>query len=156
MIVLVSFFHFLLYKIFFQQPPILQFESVRTLNKDHDPMGIEMLSDVLTGNGGKKRLIASSVGACVGIICEVLAEKILRHRCFNGEVAVLSPIVYFYRNQRRSAVHGADADVVLHIGVGHLVSVQNVVVAVGLVYLDRAVEGRVYHGAAESFLAFDI
>ena len=45
---------------------------------------------------------------------------------------------------------------VFHILVGDLVSVQNIAVAVGLVQLDCAVEGKVHNGAAEAFLTIEI
>ena len=45
---------------------------------------------------------------------------------------------------------------VFHILVGNLISVENVAVAVGLVHLDSAVEGKVHNGAAEAFLAVEI
>ena len=43
-----------------------------------------------------------------------------------------------------------------HIRVGDAVTVQNVAVAVGLIQLDRAVEGKAHNSAAESLLAVEI
>ena len=44
----------------------------------------------------------------------------------------------------------------MHILIGHSVTVENVAVSVGFIYLDGSVEGEVYNGATESLLAIEI
>ena len=123
---------------------------------DIEAVGVEVFTDLLTSNVGGDGLVASLVRARFGIVFEILTEKSIRDRFFHGGIAVLILVGYLYGDQRRSAVYHADAGVVFHILVGHAVTVENVAVAVGLVDLDRAVEGKVHHGAAEAFLTFDI
>ena len=45
---------------------------------------------------------------------------------------------------------------VFHLLIGHTVTVENVAVSVGLVYLDGSVEGEVYNGTAETLLSVEI
>ena len=45
---------------------------------------------------------------------------------------------------------------ILHILVGHCISVTDITVAVGFIYLDGSVKGEVYNGAAETLLAIEI
>ena len=52
-------------------------------------MGVEMLTDLLTGHVRGDGLVASLVGARFGIVFEILSESHLRHGGFNGNIAVL-------------------------------------------------------------------
>ena len=116
---------------------------------DIEAVGVEVFTDLLTGNVGGDGLVASLVRARFGIVFEILTDQHIQDGFFHGGITVLVLVGHLYGNQRRLAVHASDADVVFHIRVGHAVTVQNVAVAVGLVQLDGAVEGKVHNGAAE-------
>ena len=116
---------------------------------DIEAVGVEVFTDLLTGHVRGDGLVASLVRARFGIVFEILTDQHIRDRFFHGGITVLVLVGYLYGDQRRLAVHASDADVVFHIRVGHAVTVQNVAVAVGLVQLDGAVEGKVHNGAAE-------
>ena len=78
------------------------------------------------GNG----LVAPLIRVRFGVIFEILAEDSFRKRFLHGCITVLVLVGHLYGDQRRLAVYGADADMILHILVGDAVTVQNVAVAV--------------------------
>ena len=123
---------------------------------DIEAVGVEMLTDILTGEGGGNDLVASLIGARFGIVFEILAEDGVRQRFFHRSVSAVLSVGYVYGDELRLAAYGAEAHAVFHILVSNLISVENVSIAVGLVHLDRAVEGKVHNGATESLLAIEI
>ena len=123
---------------------------------DIEAVGVEVFTDLLTGNFGWDGLIASAIGKRLCIINEIPAENVIRDRMLNGSISALISVGHLDGNKRRSAVFGTDADVVFHIRIDHCIAVPDIAVAAGLKHLDCPFKGDVDNGTAVIVIAFKI